>query len=182
MLTMNGTDIGTVLAWSLCGLVIESAGWQWSFYGIGAIGVLFALLWFHVVSASPAQHPRMTAAELEHIEKPPVGEVRDHLHLPGGQSHQWPPLLDIIRSVPFWALLVTHFGNIWGVYVLMTGVPRFMYEVLGFDMACAGVVSSMLYVVRPIGGVLFAVLADMLLASQRMSRGALRKGFVVFCM
>lgn len=34
-----------------------------------------------------------------------------------------------MKSIPFWALLALHYGNVWGVYFILTGAPKFMNEV-----------------------------------------------------
>lgn len=38
-------------------------------------------------------------------------------------------MLSMVGSVPFWALLVLHYGNVWGNFFLLTGAPKFMNEV-----------------------------------------------------
>jgi len=35
----------------------------------GAVGVIWAIMWFFLVYDSPAQHPRISAEEREYIEK-----------------------------------------------------------------------------------------------------------------
>lgn len=180
---LGGVDLGTVLAWSLCGLVIDAAGWRWSFYGNGAIGVAVALLWFALVYGSPAEHPRITAAEREFIERSISATQGKSSTVTAAKPKKngWPPFGAILRSAPFWALLITHYGSVFGMYVVMTSAPRFMYEVLGFEMAWSGVVSSVSHIVRPVGSLAFAMAADGLIGSGRFPRSAVRKGFIVFC-
>lgn len=68
MSTLFGTDIGTVVTWSLCGVLIETWGWQWAFYVPGFISALFTVLWFFVVYDTPAEHPRILPKERAYIE------------------------------------------------------------------------------------------------------------------
>lgn len=166
-------DLGTVIAWSLCGLCIESAGWRWSFYGNGFIGVIVALLWFHVVRDSPAGHPRIAAAELEHIRNSQKNVLRT--------SKRWPPIMQILRSWPIWLMLCSHYGHMWGWNFLVSSAPRFLYEVLGFDMAWTGALSSLTFLVRPIAGIAFASAVDVLIGSGSLPVGRVRKGFMFFC-
>lgn len=67
--TFFGTDIGTVLTWIVCGFLIDKYGWPAAFYGPGLVAALFTILWYFVVFDSPAQHPRILAAEREYIQR-----------------------------------------------------------------------------------------------------------------
>lgn len=49
-----------------------------------------------------------------------------------GSKPPMPPIRSILRSVPFWALVVVHFGNAYGYYALMAGTPMYLSEIMGF--------------------------------------------------
>lgn len=53
-----------------------------------------------------------------------------------------PPYLSIAKSIPFWSLLLLHYGNVWGVYFILTGAPKFMNEVTYGVVRCACNLSS----------------------------------------
>ncbi len=40
----------------------------------------------------------------------------------------------IFKSVPVWALVITHFGQNWGFYTLLTQMPNYLKNVLNFDL------------------------------------------------
>jgi hypothetical protein len=44
------------------------------------------------------------------------------------------PYKKIATSMPFWAILVAHCGQNWGFYMLLTQLPTYMKNVLGFDV------------------------------------------------
>lgn len=69
MATFFGTDIGTVLTWSLCGLLIETFGWSAAFYGPAVLTALFVGLCYFLIFNSPAQHPRIQPIERKYIEQ-----------------------------------------------------------------------------------------------------------------
>lgn len=87
----------------------------------------------------------------------------------------------MLTSVPFWALLFLHYGHIWGMYFLLTAAPKFMNEVLGFNLASAGFIASVPYLVRLFTGPLFGVLGDFIKSRQLISTVMVRKGFTLFC-
>ena len=58
----------------------------------------------------------------------------DNLFNPNSNSNQKIPWRSILTSVPVWALVVTHFGQNWGYYTLLTQMPRYFQQVLRFDL------------------------------------------------
>lgn len=44
------------------------------------------------------------------------------------------PWKHILTSLPVWALVFTHFGQNWGFYTLLTQMPKFLKDVLRFDL------------------------------------------------
>lgn len=61
------TGIGTVIDWSLSGIIIEHIGWQFAFYMVAVALGLFAVAWYFIVFDSPSKHPRITEIEREFI-------------------------------------------------------------------------------------------------------------------
>lgn len=172
--TLFGTDIGTVITWTVCGLLIEKLGWQWAFYGPGIVAAMFTLLWSLVVYDSPGQHPRINSAEREYIENSLTGISKD-------LKSSWPPFGQMLRSRPFWALLLLHYGHMWGMYFLLTAAPKFLNTVLGFDLGSTGFLASFPYLFRLVTGLMFGALGDLIKANQWMSTTTVRKSATVFC-
>lgn len=44
------------------------------------------------------------------------------------------PWSQVGKSVPVWAVIISHFTFNWCLYVLLTGLPIYFKDVLGFDM------------------------------------------------
>lgn len=61
------SSIGTVIDWSLSGIIIQNLGWHFAFYMIAVVLVLFAIAWSFVVFDSPSTHPRISDTEKEFI-------------------------------------------------------------------------------------------------------------------
>lgn len=59
----------------MSGVLIESYGWEWSFYVPAIMSALFALASFWLVYDSPDKHPRITATELAYIQISKAGIV-----------------------------------------------------------------------------------------------------------
>lgn len=92
-----------------------------------------------------------------------------------------PPIKSLLFSMPCWSLLFLHYGSMWGFYFLITGAPKFMNEVLHFDLANSGFLASLPYLLRFIFSFIFASIGDKIRKRNRLSVTATRKWFTVFC-
>lgn len=130
-LANSGIPLGTVFALLVTPLIVTSLGWEWAFYLFGAVGVVWFVVWHVLVTARPADHPGVSAAELAAIEGDdgPQGEAR---RVP------WRALL---TSMPVWAIIVAHFCNNWSLYVLLSWLPTFVNQGLGVDFADVGLMA-----------------------------------------
>ena len=171
----SGAHLGTVTGILLSGLLCDhgfAGGWPSVFYVFGAAGCAWSFVWFAICHSSPSTHPRISVAERRYIEmsmefremstKPPV------------------PWAKVATSLPFWALAVTHFTSNWGYYTLLTCLPKYMHDVLQFDMTQNGILSGLTYVstwVLIMGG---GQLADCLRAPGRLQTTTVRKLFCAF--
>ncbi|XP_062555464.1 sialin-like [Armigeres subalbatus] len=168
---MGGT-FGTVITWPLVGVLIEELGWSFAFYVPAAITAIVVAVWLIIVADSPAQHPRIQKDEQEYI----VQSLGDTI----SKQKLLPPVAKMMTSVPFLALLVLHFGNLWGLYFLLTAAPKFMSEVLGFKLAKAGFLAALPYLARAISAFCFGSIGDHLRKKSLFTVTTMRKSFCLF--
>ena len=172
--TMLGGNFGTIVTWSTFGPIIDSLDWKCALYISAVISMLFAVIWLCFVADAPDKHSSISKTELEYIQNSlgdSVSKVQD----------QPLPIWDILTSVPFMALLVLQFGNLFGLFFLITATPRFMMEVLGFKLANAGCISSIPYLLRIIFGFLFGWIGDYQRNSKVLKVTVIRKFYCIFC-
>ncbi|CAG2059692.1 unnamed protein product, partial [Timema podura] len=126
MWTLLGGTPGTVLTFLAGGLVLEYGLWDMIFFGTAGFTLIWAILWALLVYDSPATHPRVTSAERSYLTAniKPVRRQRRTEIVPWGY---------IFASLPFWALMLLHFSNMWAINFLLIIGPKFFKEVLGFD-------------------------------------------------
>lgn len=116
-----GGNFGTVVTWSLLGVIIEAMGWNWSFFIPGLAVLVLSFTWLYLVADTPSKHPRISEKERIYIE--------DSLGSSISHKKRLLPVFSILTSIPFYALLMLHFGNLWGLYFLLTASPKFMNDV-----------------------------------------------------
>lgn len=122
LMTLSGGSLGTTISWPIVGIIIECFGWPYVYYTTAILSLAFCCLWFYLVYDSPAKHPRISPDEQEYIESRIVGMSES--------SKLVPPYFSIMTSIPCWSLILLHYGNMWGIYLVLTGAPKFMNEVI----------------------------------------------------
>lgn len=77
-------------------------------------------------------------------------------------------------------MVVLHYGNLWGLYFIMTVGPKFVSSVLGFELSAAGVISALPYLARMFLATIFGAIGDCILAKKMMTTTTIRKFFCIF--
>ncbi|XP_014102201.1 sialin [Bactrocera oleae] len=167
--SLMGGTFGTMITFPICGIIIESMGWDWAFYMVGLFVLIMTLIWFYVVADSPAQHRSISVQEREYIEKS-LGETIT-------KSKSWPPYKSLIFSLPFWSLLLLHYGSMWGLFFLITATPKFLSEVLGFNLSSAGFLASLPHLARLLCAFGFGAIADFIRRKSWLNVTMMRKTF-----
>ena len=170
--SMLGSKLGIVVTWPLMGYIISFFGWKSAFYVTSVLCLAVSYLWLETVADSPDKHPQISKSEREFIE--------NSLGLVGKKKEIFPPIGEMLKSPPFYALLFLHFSDVWGIFFLLTSAPMFMNQALKFDIKNAGLISSLPYLARLVFGFAFGFLGDFL-TSRGMEATKVRKLFAVFC-
>uniref|UniRef100_W5KAI8 Sialin n=1 Tax=Astyanax mexicanus TaxID=7994 RepID=W5KAI8_ASTMX len=132
-----GAQLGTVVALPLSGQICFYLDWTYVFYIFGAVGLLWFVLWAFLVSSNPSSHRRISDTEKTYITsslKNELSPTSDHI-----------PWMSILTSVPLWAIVVAHFSYNWTFYTLLTLLPTYMNDILGFSIKQNGMLSALPY-------------------------------------
>lgn len=167
--------MGTALTWPLMAFVIETFDWQCAFYVSAMLSLVVSIFWFRIVADGPETHLKISKAEREYIE-----DSLSSLDLIVARKKSFPPIVQMMKSMPFYALVFLHFSDVWGVFFLLTSAPMFMNHVLKYDLKNAGMISSFPYIARFIFGFIFGAVGDYLM-KKGISPTKIRKSFCVFC-
>ena len=134
----SGTSIGSVVAPPLIIGLNLRYGWQATFVAVGSLGFVWLGLWLWFYY-SPAEHPRITAEELELI-----GAGREAK----GPALGWGSLL---RYRQTWAIVLARFfcDPVWWLYI--TWLPLYLYKVHGFSLKEIGMFAWAPYVAADAG-------------------------------
>src|SRR6185369_6409345 len=98
--------------------------WRSVFVLLGFVGLAWAALWYRWFRDEPRDHPSVSLAEAEMIEKtrglPPS-------HAPGGS---WKEVFRIPSMIP---LCLQYVANSYGSYFFMTWLPTYLIEARGMS-------------------------------------------------
>lgn len=117
-LSVAGAFAGTVVIFPLSGVVGEKLGWQWIFYVVAAIALVWCIVWAIFIRNTPEQDKFISDRELEYITNSISEEKRE--------SVPPTPWKEILTSVPVLSLAITNFSWGWGFTTMLTQLPAFL--------------------------------------------------------
>ncbi|XP_057704747.1 sialin [Corythoichthys intestinalis] len=166
-----GAQIGTVVSLPLSGEICFYLDWTYVFYFFGAVGLLWFVLWTFLAFDSPSSHPWISQRERSYI----LSSLKNELSPERGHI----PWRSIVTSCPLLAIVVAHFSYNWTFYTLLTLLPTYMNDILGFSIQQNGLLSALPYLGCATLAVLCGQLADYLREKRRYSAVAVRKSFTL---
>lgn len=146
-----GANVGIILTAICVPWIIAHLGWRASFLITGAIGALVLFVWL-AVYRKPAEHPRLSPAELAHIQQdgPAASEA----------PVRW---RELVRYPATWAFAIPKFltDAIWWFY--LTWLPSFFNDNPAFttklDLKNVGIPFLVIYIISDFGSIFFGWLA-----------------------
>lgn len=78
--------VGGAAAPIFAALIIKYAGWRWTFFLFGMVGLVWALIFYWWFRDRPSDHPAVNQAELQLIGTRPHGESGGHGAVPWGEA------------------------------------------------------------------------------------------------
>jgi len=138
-------------------LITQAFGWRWLFGIVGAIGVVFGLLWWRVYR-DPAQSTRVNDAEMRHIESGGGGEYK-------GQPVQfsWNQIATLLRHRQVVGASIGQFGGNSTQVFFLTWFPTYLVTARGMTFINAGLSASVPYIGASVGVLVGGFLSDFLL-------------------
>ncbi|KAL3693921.1 hypothetical protein R1sor_007572 [Riccia sorocarpa] len=127
----SGMYLGSVIGLACSPSFIHAFGWPSVFISFGSMGAIWFTVWQRLAYSSPAEHPSISEEETKLILKD--NKPRDPL-----AKIPWRLLLS---KAPVWALIVCHFCHNWGTFILLTWMPTYYNQVLGFNLMESGLFS-----------------------------------------
>ena len=132
--------MGAILAPLVVPWLTVTYGWQWAFVGTGAVGLFWLFFWIPLYK-SPQNHPRVSAAELAHIQSDPP-EPAARL-----------PWIRLFTYKEAWAFAIGKFltDSMW--WFFMTWFPKFLNTQHGLNLLQIGLPLVVIYLMADAGSI-----------------------------
>lgn len=172
-----GAQIGNVLTLSIGGLMCSwdfLGGWPLIFYSTGIIGLIWGIFWILFYADSPRDQRCISNNEKEYILESTQEQLAGH-----SKNEFEAPWKAILTSPACWALFIIHTCNNWGTYTFLTSIPKYMAEVLRFDIKSNGLLSSLPYIMFWLNINISGIVADTFIRKEILTRTQTRKLFNV---
>ena len=154
----SGAQLGTIVGLPLSYVIVANkrppgdayTAWPFVFYWFGLAALAWYAAWCVLVASTPAQHAWISVREAAHIEATrdgggggkdgdggggkagaggnAIGGEK------GGRPRPRPPWRALLTEPAMWAIYTMHFSSDWAFYVLLTGLPSYLNEPLGFNV------------------------------------------------
>ncbi|MBA1188133.1 MFS transporter [Pseudomonas entomophila] len=152
----------TVLFAPLMGWIVHSWGWEHVFVVMGALGIVFSLVWLKLIH-NPKEHPMISAGELEHIERNGGLVDMDKPRAAGNGGPKWGYIRQLLTSRMMLGIYLGQYCINAITYFFLTWFPVYLVQDRGMSILKAGFIASLPAICGFIGGVLGGVISDHLL-------------------
>jgi len=151
-----GNALGIIIGQSVTGLMINVlSDWPTSFYFWAFVAAVWCILAVIYMSSDPKEHKHIDETEKQYLtESIQMKEARKC------------PLKQILLDKSQWAITFGTFGHTLLLFLCVNNFPKYMNNVLNYDIKTNAVASSFPYLGMYISSVLSGVLADYLTAKK----------------
>ncbi|MEP6919119.1 MAG: MFS transporter [Acidobacteriota bacterium] len=136
-----GTAVGAVIAPPAIALILGVASWRWVFLTTGITGLLWTIWWMRLYQPA-ARHPDLSAPERAELAEVFAGASSDPVRT------SWSGLLSH-RQV--WGLVIAKFLSDAAWYFYLFWLPKYLYDVRGFDVKQVGYYGWIPYAAAGVG-------------------------------
>ncbi|CAL1526623.1 unnamed protein product [Lymnaea stagnalis] len=174
-LGISGQMLGNITVFPVSALLCKYGflgGWPSVFYVFGILGVLWILLFYLLADDSPSSHRFITEGEKTYI-------TECLAHTGGTRLPVKAPWKAILTCLPFWGIVSAHVSYTWGLFLFLSTLPQYMYEVLKFDIKNNGLYAMMPYIALLLTTQSSGQLNDWLIRKRFISVVWARKMFIV---
>ncbi len=141
-----GASLGSVVAAPFIAYVYIAFGWQWTFVGIGMLGLLWIIPWMFINKNTPDKHPWITKEEQDYIASSATNKATAPV---ATTVYTWKELLKFKNT---WGIISSRFfiDPVWWMFV--TWLPFFLKENFGFDIKQVGAFAWVPFLFAALGG------------------------------
>ena len=123
----TGSAIGAMIAPPLIALIVLSMSWRWVFFITGAVGIVWAVIWFFIYR-DPSRSRLVTRKEKEMISQ------AISTHSSTEDTDFSIPWIRLFRYRQLWGLLIGKFLTDSAWYFIIFWLPKYLADARGLDI------------------------------------------------
>lgn len=150
-----GSAVGSVIAPPAIAAIIANSNWRWVFFVCGATGLLWTLWWWRAYFP-PAEHAKLSAAESEIISETILTTEPKQAPISWARLFAYPQV---------WGLVCAKFLSDAAWYFYLFWLPKYLYDVRGFDTKQVGYYAWIPFAASGIGSLIGGWFSSRLLKS-----------------
>jgi ACS family glucarate transporter-like MFS transporter len=158
----SGQYFATVMFAPLMGWIVHDFGWRSVFLVMGLLGLAMAALWWMVIHP-PRQHPRLGAAELQHIEQGGALVDLEDRKQSKAASPGWSAIKQLLSIRMVVGIYVAQYCITVLTYFFLTWFPVYLVKERGLSILQAGFAAALPALCGFFGGLLGGVISDAIL-------------------
>lgn len=160
-LYVSGQFIGLAFFTPVLVAIQYYAGWQGLFMVTGLIGLIWGLIWYFFYR-DPMHHPKVSAEELEYIEKG-GGLIEGRSHDARQPSiWRWDNLKLVFSNRTLWGVYIGQFAMNAMLWFFLTWFPTYLVQYRGLNFIKSGYLASIPFLAACAGLLLSGFLSDYL--------------------
>ncbi len=164
-LSLSGAYLGQTLSYPLTTWLVLTFSWPMAFYFNALVGVVWLLAWLAFATNTPAEHPQISATELQEIEA-------NLAPRPSVAVSPWA----VLKAPQVLLLSLSYLLLVYGLWMIVFWLPTYMVKARGFSMQAMGWIGMIPTLASFAGLTSGGVLSDALLRRGFSTRFARAQG------
>jgi len=159
----SGQFLGLAFLMPVLSAIQLRIGWQGLFIVTGLIGIIWGIIWY-VFYRDPLKHPKVNAAELQHIES--GGGILDNKvseQISGKNKFNWGDLKEVLSHRKLWGIYIGQFAVNSTLWFFLTWFPKYLVDYRGLDFIKSGFWAAIPYLAAFTGVLCSGFLSDYLI-------------------
>src|ERR1700712_3142657 len=167
-ITHSAARLGNAVAPVLVMALMSAYDWRFAFYLLGALSFSWLVLWYVTYTEKPADHPRITEADLRVLPEPKIHPV----DVPGTWARLYKRLLPVSG---------VYFCYNWILWLMLSWMPLYFMHTFHLNIKDAVIFTSGVFIAGVFGDLAGGLISDRLLRRSGNSKRG-RSYLVAFCM
>ncbi|MBP6385981.1 MAG: MFS transporter [Pseudarcicella sp.] len=172
-INFSGARVGAAFGLPFVAWLIKSLGWQETFFVLGAIGVLWAILWWFIFRDKPENHSLVSESEKQHI-------LTFRQSLSKEENIQKVSFAKLLQSKNMWLTMGQYFCSNFTFFFALTWLFPYIKKTFDLNAVDAGFLTAIPLLMGAVGSWFSGLLIDYLYKTKDIRTSRLLPAVIGF--